>query len=502
MRGDRRRVTGTRCRLALLAATVLTAAAGCGEGSGASDKPGLDAEGDRPAVDAGADAQIDAGADALVNAGTDAQVDAGIDARVDAGSDAQVDAESDAQVDTGADGLVDAGTDARVDTGADALVDAAALEVGRLDAADALTADTANADAANPDGGQAGDASSPADGGRPGIMVVATYLGGIYSFVVDASGAPTPAGAALDTGAQFYAVTAHPSGSFVYAADFRGRVYGYHVNRDDGTLAAVPNSPLIIGGQAVTEAIDPQGRVLYVGNSGDDHLYVYSIESTTGALTAVDGSPFALGAVPAGIAFHPTAALAFVSSAALSAAGGGGIHVFNLDASGRPAGEIADSPFFPTLFGGALVMHPSGKFLYDSAFGVHTYTIAGGGALTEPESPQPGAASDNSAIDIAVDPSGQHLYASSNVTATVTAYDVDATTGAFTHVEGSPFDAGPMAYSVAVDRAGRFLYVGNDDADEVSVFPLDPATGALRLPITASPVVVHGLQPEIVLIGP
>jgi len=148
-------------------------------------------------------------------------------------------------------------------------------------------------------------------------------------------------------------------------------------------------------------------------------------------------------------------------------------------------------------------MHPSGNFLYDSAFGVHAYAIAPGGALNElEESPHPGSASDNSAIDIAVDPGGHHLYASSNITGTVTVYGVDTTTGAFTQVEGSPFDGGPMAYSVALDRAGRFLYVGNDDADELSVFPLDSATGALRLPLTESPFVVHGLQPEILLIDP
>jgi 6-phosphogluconolactonase (cycloisomerase 2 family) len=390
--------------------------------------------------------------------------------------------------------VADAGTDAQMDAGLDVRVDVVSADAARADAADAASADA----------DEEGDAASPADAGRPGIMVVATYLGGISSFTLDASGAPRPAGTPLDADAQFYAVTASPSGSFVYAADFRGRVYGYRVSRDDGTVAPVPGSPLVIGGQAITAAIDPQGRVLYVGNSGNDSLYVFSMDGTTGALTAIDGSPFALGAVPAGIAFHPTAALAFISSAAQSAAGGGGIHVFNIDpASARPGGEIAGSPFFPTLFGGALVMHPSGKFLYDSAFGVHAYAVAPSGALTElAESPHAGAASDNSAIDIAVDPGGHYLFASSNSFGTVTAYGVDGTTGAFTGVGGSPFDGGQMPYSVAVDRAGRFLYVGNDDADQVSVFPLDPTTGALGLAITGSPFVVHGLQPEIVLIGP
>ena len=417
-----------------IAATVLAGAAGCG-GSGASNTPGIDAEIDRPLVDAG----------------------------------------------------VDAGTDARMD---------AAVAADARDGADAPDAASGDAGAAE-DGGLSGDA------GRTGVMVVATYLGGISSFTVDGSGALRPAGTALDTDAQFYAVAAHPSGTLVYAADFRGRVYGYRVSRDDGTLAAVPSSPRIIGGQAITAAIDPQGRVLYVGNTGDNSLYVFAIDGSTGELSAVNGSPLALGATPAGIAFHPTAALAFVSSAAQSAAGGGGIHVFNVDAAGKPAGEIADSPFFPTLFGGALVMHPSGKFLYDSAFGVHAYSIAPSGALTElAQSPHPGAASDNSAIDIAVEPTGHYLYASSNAAGKVTAYGVDATTGAFTEVQGSPFEAGPMSYSVAADRGGRFLYVGNDDADEVSVFPLDPATGALRVAVQGSPFVVHGLQPEMVLIDP
>jgi 6-phosphogluconolactonase (cycloisomerase 2 family) len=388
------------------------------------------------------------------------------------GSDAAIDGpqgNADLATDLPMDAVLDRGVDARVDAGADA---------------------------------GSGDAS--ADGGRSGIMVVATYLGGISSFIVDSSGAPTPAGTAQDSDAQFYALTAHPSGSFVYAADFRGRVYGYRVAREDGTLAPVPNAPLVIGGQPITAAIDPQGRVLYVGNSGDDSLYVFGIDGATGALTLLEGSPLALGAAPAGIAFHPTAALAFVSSIAASAAGGGGIHVFNLDAaSGKPAGEIAGSPFFPTMFGGALVMHPSGNFLYDSAFGVHAYAVASSGALTElAQSPHPGAASDNSAIDIAVHPSGRFLYASSNALGTVTAYGVDATTGAFTDVEGSPFQAGPMSYSVATDRAGRFLYVGNDDADEVSVFPLGAGAGALGVQIGGSPFVVHGLQPEIVLIDP
>ena len=83
-------------------------------------------------------------------------------------------------------------------------------------------------------------------------------------------------------------------------------IYGYRVNRADGSLAALAGLPLMIGGQAITAAIDPQGRFLYVGNSGDNSLYAYRIDADSGALNPVTGSPFVLGATPAGVCFHPS----------------------------------------------------------------------------------------------------------------------------------------------------------------------------------------------------
>ena len=58
-----------------------------------------------------------------------------------------------------------------------------------------------------------------------------------------------------------------------------------------------------------------------------------------------------------------------------------------------------------------------------------------------------------------------------------------------------------MPYSVAIDPTGRFVYVGNDDADQVSAFSIERATGKLQS-IMGTPVTVHGLQPEMVVIGP
>ena len=426
---------------------------------------------------------------------------AGVDGGVDSASDGVAPSDGGATPDAAG----DAPGDATPDVGGDAVGDAA------VDAFDGAPADggdgtTDAADAADGDGNAldtgGGSDRGDAGGGRPEILIVATYLGGISSFLLDpTSGAPTPATSSLDSGAQFYGVAAHPSGDFVYAADLRGRVYGYRVDRAVGTLAGLSGMPLTIGGQAISAAIDPQGRFLYVVNSGDNSLYAYVIDPTSGALNPVMASPFMLGATPAGVCFHPSAGYAYVSSSALSATTQGGIRVFRVDPiSGVPA-ELDDSPFATAIFGGALTVHPGGNFLFDGAFGVHVLAIdpTTGGVRELDDSPRAGARSDNSAADIAVDPLGQFLYASDNA-GTVTAYRVDATTGAFGMVDRSPFDIQPMPYSLAVDPTGRFVYVGNDDADEVSAFSLDRVTGGLNS--IGVPVVAHGLQPEMVVIGP
>ena len=332
--------------------------------------------------------------------------------------------------------------------------------------------------------------------------MVATYLGGISSLRIDpTSGGLTPVTSSLDSGGQLYGVAAHPSGDFVYAADLRGRIYGYRVNRADGSLAALSNLPLMIGGQAITPAIDPQGRFLYVTNSGDNSLYAYHIDTSSGALTPIMNSPFVLDATPAGVCFHPGGAFAYVSSSATSATTQGGIRVFSVEPTSGVPSEIAGSPFATTLFGGALSVHPNGNFLFDSSFGVHVLAIdpTTRGVHELSDSPRAGAQSDNQAADIAVDPLAQYLYASSNL-GTVTAYRVDATTAAFGGVDGSPYPLQGMPYSVAIDPTGRFAYVGNDDADQVWAFSIERATGKLQS--IGAPVTVHGLQPEMVVIGP
>jgi len=466
---------GSKAKLIVLAAGgAVIAAAGCGS-SGTPTHVGVDAR---------ADATMDAGADAIADAGLDASGDRG--------------------------GAPDGIGDARGETAGDAGADTGAAEAG-VDAIAVVDAHAhADADGSDEPGGaaDAGDGGGT-DAGRPEILVVATYLGGISSLRIDpTSGALTPVTSSLDSGGQLYGVVAHPSGDFVYAADFRGRIYGYRVNRADGSLAALANLPLIIGTHAIMPAIDPQGRFLYVTNSadsltnsGDNSLYAYRIAADSGALTPVMNSPFILGATPTGVCFHPSGAFAYVSSSASSATSQGGIRVFSVDTTSGVPTEIAGSPFATGLFGGALAVHPNGNFLFDSSFGVHVLAIdpTTHGVQELSDSPRAGAQSDNQAVDIAVDPLGQYFYASSNL-GTISAYRVDPTSAAFGPVEGSPYPEQGMPYSVAIDPTGRFAYVGNDDADEIWAFAIERTSGKLQS--IGPPVTVHGLQPEMVFIAP
>jgi 6-phosphogluconolactonase (cycloisomerase 2 family) len=87
----------------------------------------------------------------------------------------------------------------------------------------------------------------------------------------------------------------------------------------------------------------------------------------------------------------------------------------------------------------------------------------------------------------------------------VSAYAIDATTGALTPVSGSPFPAGLNSRSVAVDPTGHFAYVVNgssalDFSGSISAYTIDPETGALTQ-VPGSPFPVGG-QPSSVAADP
>jgi DNA-binding beta-propeller fold protein YncE len=87
---------------------------------------------------------------------------------------------------------------------------------------------------------------------------------------------------------------------------------------------------------------------------------------------------------------------------------------------------------------------------------------------------------------VAVSTNGQFAYVANSGDGNVSAYTINATTGALTPVSGSPFAAGRLPYSVAVSASGPFAYVVNEGDGSVSAYTIDTTTGALS-PVSGSP---------------
>lgn len=142
------------------------------------------------------------------------------------------------------------------------------------------------------------------------------------------------------------------------------------------------------------------------------------------------------------------------------------------------------------------------QFAYVTNFGsknVSAYTIdATSGALTPIAGSPFGAGTDP--WGIVVDPTGKFAYVANLGSNNVSAYTVDATNGALKKVKDSPFAAGTNPLGVAVDPSGKFAYVANLGSNNVSAYAIDATSGALT-PADGSPFKA-GNEPFAVAVDP
>ncbi len=99
---------------------------------------------------------------------------------------------------------------------------------------------------------------------------------------------------------------------------------------------------------------------------------------------------------------------------------------------------------------------------------------------------------------LAVDPSRRHLYvAARGSPGDISAFAIDASSGALTQIPGSPFAAGESPHSIGFDQSGKFAYVLGSfseltDRPGISVFSVNSSTGMLDA-IPGSTVAVASL---------
>lgn len=290
-------------------------------------------------------------------------------------------------------------------------------------------------------------------------------------------------------GAQVFAVVAHPSGKFVYAATTIGTVAAYTVDSYAGTLTPVLGAPFVTGGlsndygQAL--AIDPAGKYLYLVER--QSVYGFSIDSDSGALTPVSGSPLAT-------TINPSAATVDPSGQYLAVSGGSGpTQVYSINRS--TGGLTAVNSPVTNCGGSAMTFEPSGRFLYGTAtYGITACSFSSTSGSLTPVSGSPF----DSATDftgLAVHPSGSFLYASepacryTQTSNGVYGYLIDPSTGALAAIAGSPFalPGEPSCfydYDVATEASGNFVYTVVE-SDGIAAYTVNQSTGALTLAVNS-----------------
>jgi 6-phosphogluconolactonase len=307
-------------------------------------------------------------------------------------------------------------------------------------------------------------------------------------------------------------------GRFAYVANAGSNyVSAYTIDASTGALSAVAGSPFAAGSFPTVVTLHPSGKFAYVANNVSNNISAYTIDAITGALTAVAGSPFGAGNAPFVVTIDPSGKFAYVanqSSASVSA--------YTIDATTGALTPVAGSPYAASTLPFDVVIDPSGKFVYVTNYGtnavgawsggsISAYTInAATGALT-PVAGSPFSVGPCPCV-ITIDPSGKFAYVANGQSGTVNAYTVDATSGVLTSVASSaggfcPGSAGGVVIwtcGVTIDPSGKFAYVANEGGSTqvfgVFAFTINATTGALTA-VAGSPFAV-GTEPTSITIDP
>jgi DNA-binding beta-propeller fold protein YncE len=220
-----------------------------------------------------------------------------------------------------------------------------------------------------------------------------------------------------------WSLAVHPSGKFVYVANEGGftptSVSMYAINATTGDLILI--GTIAADGRAVAVAVDPSGKFAYVADGGDNsdgskgvNVSMYTIDAATGVLTSI--GKIAAGLSPSSIAIHPNGKFVYVGNS-----GSNDLSIYTIDAT---TGKLTLTGTVAGILG--ILIHPSGKFGY---VGTSIYTIdTTKGALTFAGTTGAGSSPGPSTIH----PSGKFAYGMDHNSNTVFMYNIDAATGSLT----------------------------------------------------------------------
>jgi len=130
----------------------------------------------------------------------------------------------------------------------------------------------------------------------------------------------------------------------------------------------------------------------------------------------------------------------------------------------------------------AVVLHPSGKFLYavnSKGNSISIFSIAGDGTLTLSATPTPAGSGPSAA---AIDASGNYLLVSNTFSNDVSVFAIASGGATLSLVQNSSAGPGPTDLKITAN----FVYVANPGIAKVEAFSLNPSNGSLT-PTPSSP---------------
>ena len=289
--------------------------------------------------------------------------------------------------------------------------------------------------------------------------------GAVTAYAVDASsGRLAKLNTASSQGAGPAHLSVHPSGKFVFVANYHGGTFAVLPVLGDGRLGAAtdvkrdtgPTGPLhavsapkgsfAISGHDRTHAhmieTDPAGRFVIGSDLGMDRIHVWELNTSAGTLEPAQGSPVVIpaGDGPRHFVFHPS-----------------GRWMYSLQEEGS------------TII----------QFAYDAATGGLTQT-------RQVSSLPAGFAGTNFTSEIRISSDGRFLYAANRLHDSIAWFSI-AKDGSLT-LDGETWTRGDYPRSFTIDPSGNFLYCCNQRGDAVTCFRVNRESGELSFTGDYTPV--------------
>jgi YVTN family beta-propeller protein len=225
------------------------------------------------------------------------------------------------------------------------------------------------------------------------------YVGNMFSMTISqydvrAGGALSPkTPAAVPAGGLPAGVAVAPDGKSVYAANFDlaadnpNGVSQYNMDRSGRLSFKDPEEVVAGGGPSAGLAVSPDGKSVYVANSGSDTVSQYDV-GASGALSPKRVDAVGTGDEPSGVAVTPDGRSVYVANFGDPTSGGGSVSQYDVGSGGelslkRPRSVSAGShPVAVTVSSdGGSAYVTSGPPSAVSGF-VFLYDVGDGGALT------------------------------------------------------------------------------------------------------------------------